>query len=113
MNKIVACRASGMPVRLEHIEGYQAEYRVVYDKVMDKFMPKDGKFISEELSKRISKLLDRIEKRILKRYPNTEEWDLITDYETWYEKVKRYGPITVARSSETDRLTYVILDVPV
>lgn len=108
--KLRVCRSSGMPVRLEHIDGFQADYKVAFDKILDKFHKDKTKFIDAKLSERMNRLLARVEKSLHRKYPNMDEWPFMSTPEEWTERVLKYGPIALARNRDTAELTYVILD---
>jgi hypothetical protein len=109
--KLRVCRASGMPVQIDHIEKFQSEYRTAYDKILDKFHTAQTKAIDAQLSQRMTRLLARVEKSLHRKYPNASEWDFMSDTESWSAKVTEYGPIALAQNRDTKELTYVILDV--
>lgn len=108
--KLRVCRSSGMPVELEHINSFQAEYKVVFDKVLDKFHKDKTKFIDGPLSARMNRLLSRVEKSLHRKYPNMSEWDFIATPEAWTTTIRKYGPVIVAHNRDTGELTFVILD---
>lgn len=111
--KVKVCRASGNPVKYEHIEQFQQEHRNIYDKVMKKFKLTETSKIDEKLSERLTKLFDRINISLLKKYPLEEEWDMVTEQEAWHELIKQYGNIMISRDKEKNQLIYVIFDIEV
>lgn len=105
------CRASGMPVQLDHIEKFQDEYRILYDKILNKFHDGQNKFIDAAMSQRMNRLLSRLEKRLHLKYPNTADWSFLTTPEAWAAKIVEVNaPIALAKARDTNELTYVILD---
>lgn len=110
MQTVKVCRASGLPIQMEHIEAYDKEFKAVYDKVIAKLGLIENMPLTEEQSVRSNKLLTRVQKSLLRKYPVVGEWPFLATAEAWVEKVKQVGPITCAINSETQQLAYVIMD---
>jgi hypothetical protein len=112
---VKVCRASGMPVTIEHIEGYKADWQAIYDKVMLKvgFTPDSLHKGTPEMNARAQRILNRVERLLLKRYPNTGLWAELKSRRAWLKAVEQHGPIAVAKSLDGGDMVYILLDVPI
>lgn len=110
--KLKVYRASGMPVLDGNIEKFTAEYNVFYDKAQKKYLPNTGKLPTEEEVKPLQEVLKKYQKRLERKYPVTDDWELLKTKKQWVDKIKELQfPIALAVNPETNDLMYVILDV--
>lgn len=110
--KLKVYRASGMPVLDGNIEKFTLEYNAFYDKAQQKYLPNNGKLPTAEEVEPLQKLLKKYEKRLGRKYPLTDDWDLLKTKKQWTAKIKEMQfPIALAVSPETNELIYVIMDV--
>ncbi len=110
--KLKVYRASGMPVLDGNIEKFTAEYNAFYDKAQAKYLPSTGKLPTAAEAEPLQKLLKKFEKRLKRKYPETDDWDLLKTKKQWVQKIKELQfPIALAVNPETNDLMYVILDV--
>lgn len=112
MSGIKVVRASGNPLKQEHVEEFHKMHAEIYDKVIKKYVKDPSKPLEEALSKRLEKLFNYLNKRVfLKKFPFEGEWPLLTTEEQWMEKIDQYGNISV--SKHEGKIVYVILDIEI
>lgn len=110
MTKVKLCRASGQPVKIEHLDLFRNDYRTLYDRVVDKFVAK-GQHLDMAVAQRMDKLLARLEKKLHKVYPNVEYVDYPQTETEWMSMVQQYGPVMVAINRDDQSLALVIYDL--
>ena len=108
--KIQICRASGQPIKHEHIEQFNEEYRALYDKVIVHVGLSDNTMITPEKAERAQKLLDRCSKGLRSKYPTIGEIELPKTQKSWLALVAQHGPIAIARHAETGKAALVVMD---
>jgi hypothetical protein len=101
--KMKAIRFSGLPVKLENIDAYKAEWTAEFDKLKDVHK-------NDMLSLQADLL--EIEKALMLKYEVTETWEFLKSKKAVKAKMEQYGaPIMIAQSSENpNELVYVIMD---
>lgn len=109
---VKVCRSSGMPVKFEHLDLYKDTYRSCYDRMLEKLELTETSALSQEQAARMERVMARVEKTLLNKYPNVDYWPFVKSRREWKAKVKQHGPIFVAMDSDTQDISYVILDTP-
>lgn len=99
--KIKVFRKTGLPVRLEDLNSFKEEWKLIFDKAQDKCLPD---------MLRLQKLLARLENGLQKKYPTICEWDFLKTQEDWDKVIDEYGNIMVTRSLDSGEMLYCILD---
>lgn len=94
-------RKSGLPLELEDIQRYRAEWRRLYDKV-EKLCKKDMLRMQNKLAK--------IHDIMQKKYKIVGEVQLMDTTESYVRMIKKYGPIIVTTKADSDDLVYYIDD---
>ena len=102
-------RMSGGPVSIESSKKFQEEWQIGYDVILKRNQSglKDDK---DNAMKLIQTDCEKLEKSLLEKYPTSEQWDWVDTQKEWKELTRLYGPIAILSNSETNRLSYVILD---
>lgn len=110
--KIQICRASGQPIKHEHIEQFNEAYRQLYDKVMVHVGLDGNVMITPEKAQRAQRLMDRCSKSIRAKYPTIGEIELPKTQKAWLALVATHGPIAIAKNAETVKMAAIIMDAP-
>lgn len=109
MKKIRVMRQSKLPVTLENLDKYRAEWKERYDALYDEHKENHG--MAQKDLPILGEKLEKLEKEMIEKYPIIEEWDWIRSKKKWNKLVSEYGPIALATSSENPKeIVYVIMD---
>jgi len=99
--KIVVGRQSGLPIQIEKLNEYKAEFQTRFDE-LKKLHGSEMLGFSEGLQK--------VDLELSEKYALVEDWDLPKSFKSWRDLIDVHGNFIITANKHTGELMMFILD---